>query len=145
MVEGRTEDLEPLDVPELRPVPDIPGVPDDVQYLGEKLDAVLRAVEALGSQRDEPAATIKIFTAGVPQQWSVRTRIKLIRLVMDASATLTLTIGTATYLLRVRVDCDNIYELPFILEPGQEMVFTGTANTTFRAYVVAYPEADPRF
>lgn len=124
---------------------DVPTLPEDTVYLAAKLDEVRRAVEALGSQRDDPAANIRVFVATTPQSWSVRSRIKLIRLVMDASATITMFIGTASYLLRVRVDSDNMYPLPFIIEPGQEVSFTGTANATFRAYVVSYPEADPKF
>lgn len=130
----------PLDVPL-----DDPGIPDDVAYLGAKLDRLAAAAEALGSQRDEPAANIRVFVAGVPQVWSVRTRIKLIRMVNDASATITMTIGSATYILRVRVDSDNLYPLPFIIEPGIALQFDGSASPVFRVYVVAYPEPERPF
>ena len=126
---------------------DIPAIPDDTLYLGEKLDEVRRAVEALGSSRDDPAPNIRVFKHGVGQVWSVRTRIVMIRMVHDASSNVSMFIGTASYFMRVRVDCDNLYPLPFIIEPGQELRFDlPVANTVFTVYVVSYPvEADPRF
>lgn len=121
--------------------------PDEVAHVADAIDALARSVEALGSRRDLPPPTIQVFRESVlfsgnfPSfSWSVRMRMERFIVVADVFDRFTMTIGTASYRFAVQIGHDGIFELPFIVEPGQEVRFDpDAAGNLFVVYVVAYP------
>lgn len=124
--------------------------PDVSDMMAARLDDVERALQALGSKRDNPAAHIHVFRENIlfsgvyePFRWSVRMRWEFFQVVSDVFDRFTLRIGSASYRFATNgTGHDNIFNIPFVIDPGIDVVFDpDAAGNLFLVYVVAYPDS----
>lgn len=131
MVEGRTTELEYVD---------IPGVPEDTQYLGDKLDRVYgKLCELVDAtiRREEPAPG-RIELPYSAQ--SNKLRALYVVVTMTAAGTAALRIGTATRMVWNFPAADTKV-IPFMetIESGTDVSLVATGGTA-DGYLIGYPE-----
>lgn len=123
---------------------------DLAERLAQPIGDIERAIDALGSKRDNPAPNIHVFRENVlfsgnyePFHWSVRMRWEFFQVVSDVFDRFTLRIGASSYRFSTNgTGHDNIFEIPFVVDPGIDVIFDPDASgNLFLVYVVAYPDS----
>lgn len=148
MVEGRTEDLLPLSL-----VEDIPGVPPDVAYIGNRLERMAALIEeirdtSIRRERPNPMLWEIIGTDGGTSsprvQTSLRIRVRdLIIMSGSTSTTVTLNVGQRTY----GFACSNSVRtapvpFPIVIDKGVDLFASAAAAVSGRwgFYVFGWPD-----
>lgn len=129
-----------IDYPDSTPeVGPIPGVPDDVLYVGDKLDRIALLLRTLVdgiAGRNTPAATIRAFPVGTDTRipaYSVRQRLLYWIVCPSALAEVSLDVGTAEA-LRAQSNAETLIipvEGAITIEPGQDVTLDGTILSSY--------------
>lgn len=117
---------------------DIPGVPDDTKWLGDRIAAVNASVRDLAKAIAAGDPTEAVYWAmplhnDFPQ--SVRVKLKWLVLSVSAACTVAIKIGTATFASFDFVGADTqVLPFPVDIQPGVDVTITASAGTLRAGY-----------
>lgn len=138
MVEGRTESLELID---------IPGVPEDTRYLGDRLDRIAAYLEQLAEEttrRERPAPMLINIGPGKTYMTTVRLRVYSLITSGAAASFMRLTNGAASAFewYQSADGAPVAIPLEITIEQGVGVNVTDVTagGTDWTAYLLAYPD-----
>lgn len=126
---------------------DIPGVPEDTQYLADRLDRIAQSLENIenAAVRDERPAPGMFFVMPLRNDFpqNVKTRAKTIIISVSAACTFTLKIGSAVFLQLDFVGAaSQEFSFPTTIDAGIDVVATVSAGTLRAAVITGFPESN---
>jgi hypothetical protein len=135
-----------------QPDPIPTDMPEDTRYLGDRLDQIRAALGELVDatvRQETPAASIYFAMPAATgrNDFPQPNRVRLTNLVVSisAAAVVTVTIGTAAYLLFQLAAADTrVIPFPLTIAEGTDVVVTVSAGTLVAALFTGYVESDKR-
>lgn len=131
---------------------DIPGIPDDTKYIGDRLDkmaAQLGEIAEAVIRRERPAPelfeVVQVGGQSIPARaTSVRIRVThIIVMCGSASGTVTLRVGVRGYPFDLSNNDRSVpLAFPIVLDAGVDIAAThsGAPGTAWGFYIFGYPE-----
>lgn len=125
---------------------EIPGIPEDTKYLGDRLDRIAGDIAALKEatlRRESPAPGLLVMlTAAAPRHvWSVRMRLTHLVITDLQNGVIRLGIGTINYPFAVANNC-QVVPFPTTVEAGVDVSIAAPSLLTGdgAVYVLGYPD-----
>lgn len=131
---------------------DMPGIPEDTKYVGDRLDRIATLIEEIADatlRRERPAPelfeVVQVGGSSIPARvTSVRIRVThIIAMCGSVTGTVTLRIGVRGYPFDLSNNDRAVpLDFPIVLDAGVDIAAThsGAPGTAWGFYIFGYPE-----